>query len=157
NTLGGLDAADRNLVSGNSGSGIELENGSGNRVQGNLVGTNRSGAATLPNGANGVLIVSSAGNTIGGAAAGAGNVLSGNGTNGVTLVLAASSGNVIQGNYIGTDVAGTHDLGNLFFGVFAFQAPGTVIGGAAAGAGNLISGNNQHGIFLQTDASDAQI
>ena len=50
------------------------------------------------------------GNTIGGTAAGAGNLISGN--TGLGIELSSAPGNLIQGNFIGTNAAGTTALGN---------------------------------------------
>ena len=69
--------------------------------------------------------------------------MSGNGTHGVSITGAASTGNVVQGNYIGTNAAGTAAIPNLFHGVDIVNAPNNVIGGTAAGAGNLISGQRR--------------
>ena len=64
---------------------------------------------------------------------------------------ATAINNVVTGNYIGTDITGTVALGNVLIGVdIRDGASGNVIGGAAAGEGNLISGNTQHGVSIQT-------
>ena len=52
---------------------------------------------------------------------------------------------VIIGNYIGTNAAGTAALGNGA-GIRITGASGALIGGAAAGSRNVISGNNGFGI-----------
>ena len=58
-----------------------------------------------------------------------------------------ATANSIQGNYIGPDVRGLSALPNKLCGVL-IQSPGNTVGGVASGAGNLISGNGQDGIFL---------
>ena len=50
--------------------------------------------------------------------------------------------NVIQGNYIGSDVSGQYDLGNLYDGVYITSANGTRI------LGNQIVNNRAYGINL---------
>ena len=65
------------------------------------------------------------------------NVISGNGTNGILVYGSAASGNLIEGNYIGTKVSGTAALPNGI-GIRVIDAPNTKIGGIG-GAGNLIS------------------
>ena len=88
------------------------------------------------------------GNTLGGTADGAGNVISGNNRFGVFLSGGDTSGNLVQGNRIGTDAAGTAALGNGADGVALFSgAAQNTIGGPAAGAANLISGNGRFGIL----------
>jgi CSLREA domain-containing protein len=61
--------------------------------------------------------------------------------------------NIIQGNYIGTDLTGTVDLGNGANGVAISQgSSGNLIGGTANGAGNVIAFNSVNGIVLAGDA-----
>jgi hypothetical protein len=150
NTIGGTVAGAGNLISGNTGNGISIITGAtANLIQGNDIGIDVTGTHALGNHQNGVLVVASSGNTIGGTTPGARNVISGNALNGITGgngIMGAGS-NVIEGNYIGTDVTGTHDLGNE--SGIQMDAPfDTLIGGTAAGAGNLISGNQGTGINL---------
>jgi parallel beta-helix repeat protein len=135
-TVGGTSPAARNVVSGNGQVGIFITSGRNNVVQGNYVGTNAAGTAALPNGDSGV-IVGGTGNTVGGTAPGAGNLVSGNRLFGVGV---SGVFNLVQGNFIGTDVTGTAALGNGFAGVGA-QGNLHTIGGTAPGAGNIISGN----------------
>jgi parallel beta-helix repeat protein len=88
------------------------------------------------------------GNTIGGTATGAGNVISGNGGNGIALGHSAND-NVVRGNLIGTDATGTNPLGNRQNGVEIFaSSTGNTIGGTATGAGNVISDNGLNGILV---------
>ena len=160
NSIGSTAAADRNVISANGQAnvfaGIEITGTgvTGTLVQGNYIGTNTTGAAAMGNSTTfgyGIIIFGGAStNTIGGTAAGAGNVVSGNG-GGITLQggINTLNNNVLQGNRIGTNAAGTAAVANLFMGIgtVAF-ASGTVIGGTAAGAGNLVSGNTTDGIGL---------
>ena len=93
----------------------------------------------LGNGGEGVLITSNgANNLIGGTTAAARNVISGNRT-GVTLFLGAT-GNLVQGNLIGTMPDGVTGAGNTFAGVYiSSTAANNTIGGTAPGAGNTIA------------------
>ncbi len=141
NVVGGTSPGNRNLVSGNAGSGVEILAGaSGNTVQGNFIGTNLTGRWALSNRVDGIHI-ESGGNTIGGAVSGAGNLISGNIMNGVSLVGANAAANLIQGNFIGTDVRGIAAIPNHFAGLGVSDAPNNSIGGSVANAGNVISGN----------------
>src|SRR5205809_566739 len=82
-----------------------------------------------------------------GTAAGAGNLISGNAGAGVLISGPGATDNLIVGNLIGTTAAGTAALGNGGAGVsISGGAFGNTIGGAAAGAGNVISGNAGHGV-----------
>ena len=143
NTVGGSNPAARNLISGNAAGGVLLEGQvtDGNTVAGNLIGTNAAGNAILGSGAVGVSVSNIAsGNVIGGLLPGARNVFVGATFAGVRLD--GVSNTILHGNYIGTDVTGTTDLGNeTETGVRVTNAPGTRIGGNVAGAGNLVSGN----------------
>jgi len=147
NTIGGTAAGARNVISGN-GVGIYIggSDATGNQVLGNFVGTDVTGTADLGNWAGGVQIDNAPSNTIGGTAVGAGNVISGNGQNGVYIARSSATGNQVQGNYIGTDVTGTAGLGNSLGGVYIDRGPGNTIGGTAAGAGNAIAYNNEDGV-----------
>jgi hypothetical protein len=148
NTIGGSSPGDRNVISGITGCGlnghgIRIELGDSNLIQGNFIGTDPTGTASRPN-TSGISILGSPNNVIGGSSAAARNLLSGNQAYGVFILGAGSTGNVIQGNYIGTDVLGTQAIGNSL-GINVESAINTMIGGTVAGSGNLISGN-QYGL-----------
>ena len=108
-TIGGIGVG--NLISGNTGSGIRLDNGTGRTpqgvlIEGNKVGTDITGTLALPNGVDGIRLFNAIDTTIGGTAAGAGNLISGNTIDGIQ-VENSSSGTVIQGNIIGLVASGT--------------------------------------------------
>jgi hypothetical protein len=150
NTIGGTVPADRNLISGGRlGGGLFINTNSststGNVIQGNYIGTNAAGTGALPN-YNGVSVgVNSSNNTIGGTAAGAGNLISGNMFSGVYLSPFSSASNVVQGNLIGTDATGSAPLGNgsVLNGGAGVVVAGmsNLIGATAPGAGNVIAFN----------------
>jgi titin len=157
NQIGGTTAAERNVISGNGGAGVVLSNffsaATGNVVQGNYIGTDVTGAVAPGNSGDGVRIQGVAtGNTVGGTAAGAGNVISGNTGDGVEITGAGATGNVVVGNFIGTDVSGAADLGNAGHGVLVSGgADDNRIGTNADGTDdaaerNVISGNAGDGI-----------
>ncbi|MFQ5649312.1 MAG: FlgD immunoglobulin-like domain containing protein [bacterium] len=148
NIIGGTAVAARNLLSGNIFRGIHIfgANATGNQVLGNFVGTNVNGTAALGNGDVGVSIEEAPGNTVGGTASGARNIISGNGGSGVGFFGGGASGNFVQGNFIGTDVTGTADLGNS--GGVSINGSNNTIGGTTTGALNVISGNDGTGIGI---------
>src|SRR5207253_6002286 len=111
----------------------------GDVIEGNYIGTNATGTAVLRNLGFGVFINGSPGNTIGGTAAGMRNVISGN-ARGIEIVNGSATGNVVQGNLIGTDVTGTLSEGNGD-GVVIQDSPGNTVGGTTVAARNIISGN----------------
>src|SRR5205807_1032284 len=103
-----------------------------------------TGTAALGNGGAGIQIftfVQPTGvNTIGGTSAAARNIISSNAGDGIV----SSTDNIlIQGNYIGTDVNGTADLGNSNNGI-ELTTNNTTIGGIVAGAGNVIAFNGKN-------------
>ena len=158
NVIGGTAAGARNVISANE-TGVLLTPGAGagNVIQGNYIGTNAAGTSALGNTLDGVT-VRSAGNQIGGAAAGAGNLISGNGETGVYLLESGARNNVIEGNRIGTDAAGNTAVPNGYYGVIAYSgASSNRIGGTAAGAGNLVSGNANEGVVLTDGANDNRV
>jgi uncharacterized repeat protein (TIGR01451 family) len=156
-----------NLISGNgfgnSGgdSGVYIHrsgfSGSGptnNSVQGNFIGTDVTGLQQLSNRNNGVFIQNAPNNLIGGAggvgtAAGLGNLISGNDNEGVRFQGSGTAGNLLQGNYIGTDITGTTAINSFSGGdgvdVVAGARNNTIGDPNAApgtGLGNVISGNS---------------
>jgi len=157
NTVGGLAATPGtppgNVISGNTGAGIEISGAAstGNVVQGNIIGLNATGTASLLGAGAGIAIGPNGGannNLIGGTAAGARNVISGNTNYGIYIAsgYVTSFANTIQGNYIGPDITGTIALSPDQSGIFFNGADHNQIGGAAAGAGNVISGNGTHDV-----------
>ncbi len=147
NTIGGTSTGASNLISGNLQNGIGFIGASDTLVEGNLIGTDVSGTLPLGNANNGIQIDGWS-NTIGGTTTGAGNVISANGGSGVSLNAAGDWENVVQGNYIGADVAGTLSLGNGGDGVSVLAGMLTQIGDSISGAGNLISGNSGDGVRI---------
>jgi hypothetical protein len=143
-TVQANDCTIRGLVVHSFATGINVDGTAGNQILGNYVGTDVTGTLPLANRGVGVFVYGS-NNTVG--APGAGNLISANGNAGVYLFRSSSTGNVVQGNRIGTDVSGTTALGNQT-GVYVDQAGGTLVGGTADGAGNLIAGNSSDGIAV---------
>lgn len=149
NTIGGTTAGWGNVLSGNNDCGLTITGvaATGNIVQGNFFGTNAAGTAIIANSVDGILIdVNAANNTIGGTTASARNIISGNVDDGIELDRGAS-GNIIRGNYIGTDITGTVDLGNQSDGILVnASTSNNQIGGTATGAGNVIAFNDGIGV-----------
>jgi len=154
NTIGGTASAAGNVISGNFMFGIYITNTAspGNVVQGNLIGTDAAGHTALPNGESGIGIDRAPGNTIGGASAGAGNVIS---ENYHGLYLENSTGNIIQGNYIGTGLSGNESLGNFSVGLFLSGSGSNLIGGTTPGARNVFADNNDYGLYLTNSSGNA--
>jgi hypothetical protein len=171
NTIGGLIPSSANVVAANGVDGISIQNvqtqgATGNEVLGNKIGYNLRGGilSQMPN-RDGINI-SSANNTIGGTAATALNIIIDSLRNGITISSmlldsgnheigvipnAEPSGNVVEGNFIGTEL-GTDNRGNALEGVLIDAAANNPSGGADSGAGNVISANND-GVVIRGPAS----
>ena len=119
---------------------------SGNKVEGNFIGTDAAGSARRGNGGIGVRIFDSPDNSVGGTAPGARNLLSGN-NYGVSVEATGATGNTVEGNLIGTDSTGTQDLGNNTDGVLINGGNNTV-GGTAPGAPNVIAFSGRSGVTV---------
>ena len=124
-------------------------------MQGNWIGTNATGTGAIANAADGVQIFAAPGNTIGGSAIGAGNIISGNTLSGVSLNFSGAAGNFVYGNRIGTQGDGLTALPNGLSGVtIAFNASSNRIGGPALGQGNVIAGNTDDGIAVESGVNN---
>jgi Periplasmic copper-binding protein (NosD) len=159
NLVGGTTLAARNVISGNTARGVTIggDGTTGNLVQGNFVGTNAAGTAALANDTGIAVQRGASQNTVGGTHAGAGNVVSGNTSGGILLTddggtpPGSTSGNLIQGNLVGTDVNGTSAVPNGQFGVLFTDGPkSNTLGGTQAAARNTIAFNNGDGVRVQS-------
>ncbi len=153
NTVGGATPSARNIISGSSIQGVTiLDPGTvGNIISGNYIGLNATGTASLANTWAGIEIYNGAqSNIVGGLTTGARNVISGNGRQGILIHDTGTTGNIIEGNVIGLNVAGNAPVPNTWAGVnFAVGAQSNLVGGTFTGAGNIISGNGAQGILMQ--------
>lgn len=127
-----------NVISANRFGGVVLNSSSGARVQGNLIGTDKTGTKALGNNI-GVNVFAAPGNTIGGSP----NVISGNAF-GIALLLSATTGNSVQNNLVGLDKSGTKALPNDT-GIVLCASSSNAIG---SNGRNVVSGNKQVGIAL---------
>jgi CSLREA domain-containing protein len=139
--IGGTDAADRNVISDN-GYGIWLFGQTGNEdihIEGNRVGTNPAGTAAAPN--DGVGITVGSDEVLVGGTGAAGNLVSGNATDGIRISAAVD----LLGNKIGTNAAGGGQIPNGDDGIQLATVGGAAIG-APSGGGNTIAFNGGSGI-----------
>ena len=168
NVIGGATPADRNIIGGNTTRQIFMGRfdsggfgaGSNIVVENNYIGTNKTGAVALSAGGQGIFMADMLNATIGGASSSLGgscsgvcNLISGSGSGmGIVMQGTTSSGNLIQGNFIGTNVTGTAALTNGQAAHIDISASNAVtIGGTAAGTGNLISGESVQGRGILVD------
>jgi photosystem II stability/assembly factor-like uncharacterized protein len=154
NVIGGDSDIERNVISGNTDEGIDINPGIPETIiTGNYIGTDYTGTASIPNGQPfaghwGGVLVEGDNTVIGGSLPGEGNVISGNYQWGLYI---SSNGNTVLGNYIGTDALGTSALGNMGQGIEidgAFGGSNNTVGGVSTGEGNIISHNNANGIMV---------
>jgi uncharacterized repeat protein (TIGR01451 family) len=150
NLIGGTTSAARNIISGNNRGIFISSTAASNKVQGNYIGTDITGAAALGNSLDGIALTGT-NNVIGGTVAGAGNVISDNFRGGVSILGRGTTGNLLQGNLIGTKADGTNPLGNHDSGVtIGTFASNNTVGGTQQGAGNIIAFNTNAGVFLDS-------
>lgn len=146
--VGGNSVAYRNIISGNNHVGVRIVNSNYNTVKGNYIGLNRTGNAAVRN-YDGISIEGTAkNNLIGGYTAADRNYVSGNVAYGILAFGTGCNGNIIAGNYSGTDITGNQAVPNTYGVLFDDGASYNTIGGDAPGAGNLLSGNSGYGVFL---------
>jgi parallel beta-helix repeat protein len=161
NTIGGSVTAARNVISGNGGNGVAISafGTDNNVVEGNYIGVNAGGYGPQGNGGYGVVIETGASdNTVGGTTPGARNVISGNGASGVIISASGTTGNVVEGNYIGTDATGEYAVGNAIDGVdLAGGASSNVIGGTSPAARNVISANHYEGVWITGSGTSSNL
>ncbi|MFZ4757799.1 MAG: choice-of-anchor C family protein, partial [Burkholderiaceae bacterium] len=144
-----------NLVSGNGAHGISvIANAAGAQIRGNTVGLDALGATAIPNTSAGIR-VDAAAIVIGGTGTGEGNLIAGNGANGIVLT-ANASGSTVTGNLIGLSTSDAA-RGNGATAVLVQCTTGCTIGGAATGAGITISASTVgRGIDLNGSGSVVQ-
>ncbi|HEX8323057.1 MAG TPA: right-handed parallel beta-helix repeat-containing protein [Tepidisphaeraceae bacterium] len=145
--VGGGNSTIKGLIINRYNSGILIVKNGGNVVQNCYIGTGTSGDTDQGNYDKGI-IVQTANNLIGGTGANQGNVISGNGTEGVQFYLYKSTNNKLQGNKIGTNAGGTFAIPNGKSGVAVHGAPNNLVGGTTPSARNIISGNGTDGIVI---------
>ena len=149
NRLGGSNAGDTNVISGNGRGGVLfIDSGTSyNEVFGNYIGLNENGTAAVGNGVHGVIFRDgSSQNEVGGSEPGFGNVISGNAQVGV-LFEAGTQANLLVGNRIGTNAEGKMAVGNGVYGVHVIDSPQNQI------SNNQIAGNALGGITIRGPAS----
>ncbi len=152
------DAVEGNVISANLVVGVNITQAGtdDNVVAGNLIGTNAAGTSALGNGNTGVTVSGGAkNNRIGTNSDGVSddlerNIISGTtDSHGVAIRDAGTEGNVVAGNYVGTDINGTAALGNGAVGIAVYAAAANnLIGGVLPAARNVISGNGSEGVRI---------
>ncbi|WP_367848130.1 cadherin domain-containing protein [Rhodoferax sp. WC2427] len=150
NTVGGGNTNQRNIISGNGKDGIQIdgETSDNNVVQGNWIGVAADGATALGNGGDGIFIIDGADGTIvGGATTGQGNWIAAAGLVGIELD-GTSSGTLVQGNRIGTDLAGSANWGMQQNGILLEDTSAPINGPSSNQfLDNIVAFSGQGGAF----------
>jgi hypothetical protein len=153
-------ASGRNVISANGGNGVRVsgtEKSVDVEVSYNYIGTDAAGTRTLGNHGSGVYVAS--GNPVIGGGAARGNVISGNGGDGVTIARPFIPGLsvtrvLIGANRIGTSAADA-PLGNAGHGVAVLGSNGVAVGGTRSAAdGNTIAHNGGAGVWVVGATAD---
>ncbi|MEN8135558.1 MAG: putative Ig domain-containing protein [Thermodesulfobacteriota bacterium] len=154
------DEYEGNVISGNVGdyAGIIITIGDGNRIAGNLIGTDKTGTTPLPNSGYSSIIEDGGNNTIigtngdGVSDALEGNIISGNNDqSNAARVVALGRGARFSGNHVGVDITGTQAIANSSRSAVSFTYGGNIIGTDSDGVSdelerNIISANTGDGI-----------
>ncbi len=154
NIIGGATSGHRNIISGNDLTGVYLVNigSTGNTIKGNYIGLDITGTTFISGSSqdNGVYFATITGTTIGGIAAGEGNVISGNTNSGISITSTTGNSNSIYGNIIGLQANGTSFLTSSAqtYGVYIYQSSNNTIGGNTSAHRNVISGNATYGVYI---------
>ncbi len=137
-----------NIISANGHRGLYLVGAASGTVQSNRIGVDNGGTVGVANALEGIFLDGGA-FTIGGTGPGEGNIISGNGGNGITSY---SDNHVIKGNLIGIGTTGgaipNGGDGIRLGGAQASESSKNVLVGAGTGEGgaNTIAHNTAHGV-----------
>lgn len=156
NIIGGSLISERNLISGNTNGGILINDlaSVSNTVIGNYIGVNQNCTDSISNG-NGVMLVSSSKNIIGGTTAALRNIISGNTSAAILINGTGANNNSVIGNYIGIDSSGTTAISNHYGIIIKADADKNTIGGSTPNERNVISANWEIGVYIE--ASDSNV
>ncbi|HEV7767274.1 MAG TPA: hypothetical protein VGQ76_19890, partial [Thermoanaerobaculia bacterium] len=161
-TIGGPSTAHRNVISGNTSTGVRIDGVGSVMIAGapasetadhvtdtvisnNWIGPDASGTNALGAGTAGIAVDAFATGTIIGSPGNA-NVISGNDIG--ILIGTGIVSTTISANLIGIAPDGTTPMGNTQDGILLLDATGTKIGGTGAGDGNAIGNNGGNGVTI---------
>ena len=147
-TIGGTSASDRNVISGNTGSGISLSAIDNVSILGNYVGLAADGSAAISNSQQGITISSSTNIIIGDGTTSSSNYVSGNSDDGIRLL--SNSSGTIRGNVIGLTIS-NGALGNGQRGLYIAS------GSTAEISDNTIAHNSSDGIRVNSDLGTGSV
>ncbi len=138
NRIGGTTPEERNVISGNANIAMEIADAPtrNNLVQGNYIGVNSAGNATVGGRGVGVILDSNSSNTTLDR-----NVISGNGSTGV-LIFKGSIRNNVTNNYIGVGANGSVKIPNNGIGILVQTNSNQILD-------NIVANHPSHGVRIQ--------
>ena len=150
-----------NVISGNGNLGVLVgSSAASSTIQANYIGLAANGSTIVGNGGTGVYVSGASTNTLVGTNADGfndsaeANTISGN-SDGVVVSDTGTTGTIIAGNYIGTDITGLLARGNTYDGVrIQSGATANYVGGSGTARRNIIAGNGEDGVQIDGDATD---
>ncbi len=150
NNLGILNHSDSiviegNVISGNSGNGLQLYAGSGGHIKNNMIGTDIAGIMENGNVGYGIRVIYATGIVIGGDSIIHENIISANGEAGIWLSFNGATGTTINNNMIGASIGGNPTKGNLTDGILiSNESSNNII------VKNTIAGNFGNGVNIES-------
>ncbi|PKP03625.1 MAG: hypothetical protein CVU11_07725 [Bacteroidetes bacterium HGW-Bacteroidetes-6] len=155
NTIGSTTTGEFNLISGNTTAGIVIDGlpSTNNQIFGNRIGSNIDGTDSLPN-ETGIILSYASNTTIGGSSYKHRNIISGNSGSGIVLNGTGTRNNYIKGNFIGADISGVLPLSNYAGITITSNANHNFIGGTGMAERNIISGNYEMGVYIESSDSN---
>jgi parallel beta-helix repeat protein len=153
NIIGGVDAASRNIISGNDLFGVSVTSSNNNRILGNYLGLDSTGGAELSNAQGAILLDNSSFTSIGFSDGDFhGNRIVGADASqvGISLVNQSNS-NTVSANRFGLSAA-DQPLGTLGNAISISESDQNTIGGTTATERNVLGQYSGHGVLI-TDGS----
>ena len=151
NRIGDGTVAGRNIISGNTFYGININESNSNEVTGNYIGTEANGTSSLANSSGGILIEnSSTDNRIGSSeSSGQRNIISGHsGSGDFGIKLDGVTNNYIEGNWIGIGTDESEVDNNYGIEITNSSQNNQIIS-------NIIAGNNPYGIYIHESGTNS--
>jgi gliding motility-associated-like protein len=153
NQIGGAIGTFGNVISANDTAGVLIDGTAhDNFIRGNFIGTDFTGNTPFSNNYFGIAIQFASNNTIGGDVFFR-NIISGHAANPTAMGIGIdqANNNLVSGNYIGLFADGTA-YPNYTGIVIRQGSDGNVIGGTTANEQNVISGNTETGVLIETSS-----
>lgn len=148
--IGGSNASDGNIISGNSNMGLDVS-GTSHTIQNNYIGINPDGTGVIKNGILGLQLQGVLTNTLVSE-----NIISGNGTvssSGRNITLFQADGVRLFSNKIGTLPDGITGVMNVGAGISMNNSSNNTIGGDSEIKGNIIGNQSGDAIVLSSGSS----